>query len=104
MNIKVIGAGCENCDKLYSNVVEAVKELNCEAEIEKVEDLIEIVKLARNGDRLALIKLIKMQQNNIYSTLFYLKKDTNDLSDIMQDILIKISRKIKQLKTRFSYK
>lgn len=45
MNIKVIGAGCENCDKLYSNVVEAVKELNYEAEIEKVEDLIEIVKL-----------------------------------------------------------
>lgn len=45
MNIKVIGAGCENCDKLYSNVLEAVKELGCEAEIEKVEDLIEIVKL-----------------------------------------------------------
>ena len=45
MNIKVIGAGCEHCDKLYSNVLDAVKELGCEAEIEKVEDLIEIVKL-----------------------------------------------------------
>ena len=45
MNIKVIGAGCEHCDKLYSNVLGAVKEVGCEAEIEKVEDLIEIVKL-----------------------------------------------------------
>ena len=45
MNIKVIGEGCEKCDKLYENVLEAVKEVNCEAEIEKVSDLIEIVKL-----------------------------------------------------------
>ena len=45
MNIKVIGEGCEKCDKLYENVLEAVKELNYEAEIEKVSDLIEIVKL-----------------------------------------------------------
>ena len=45
MNIKVIGAGCENCDKLYTNVQEAVKEIGCEVTVEKVEDLIEIVKL-----------------------------------------------------------
>ena len=45
MNIKVIGAGCENCDKLYDNVKNAVKEIGCEATVEKVEDLLEIVKL-----------------------------------------------------------
>ncbi|XCP85046.1 thioredoxin family protein [Roseburia hominis] len=45
MNIKVIGAGCENCGKVYDYVCEAVKELGLDAEIEKVEDLIEIVKL-----------------------------------------------------------
>lgn len=45
MNIKVIGTGCEKCDKLYDNVQEAVKELGIDAEIEKVEDLMEIVKL-----------------------------------------------------------
>lgn len=45
MNIKVIGAGCENCDKLYENVQNAVKEIGCEATVEKVEDLLEIVKL-----------------------------------------------------------
>lgn len=45
MNIKVIGAGCEDCDKLHGYVIEAASELGMEAEIEKVEDLIEIVKL-----------------------------------------------------------
>ena len=45
MNIKVIGAGCEKCGKLYENVMEAVRETGCKAEVEKVDDLLEIVKL-----------------------------------------------------------
>lgn len=45
MNIKVIGTGCEKCDKVYQSVQEGVAELGIEAEIEKVEDLVEIVKL-----------------------------------------------------------
>ena len=45
MNIKVIGTGCEKCDALYKNVQNAIKELDIDAEIEKVEDLIDIVKL-----------------------------------------------------------
>ena len=31
MVIKVIGMGCENCDKLYENVMEAVKETGSDA-------------------------------------------------------------------------
>lgn len=45
MNIKVIGTGCEKCDKLYANVKKAVNKVGCEAEVEKIEDLMEIVKL-----------------------------------------------------------
>lgn len=45
MNIKVLGEGCEKCGQLYENTKEAVKELGIDAEIEKIEDLIEIVKL-----------------------------------------------------------
>ena len=45
MNIKVIGAGCDTCNKLYENVLEAVQETGCDGTVEKVEDLIEIVKL-----------------------------------------------------------
>ena len=45
MIIKVIGAGCDKCDKLYENVMQALEETGVEAEVEKVEDLMEIVKL-----------------------------------------------------------
>ena len=45
MNIKVLGEGCEKCSQLYENTKEAVTELGIDAEIEKIEDLIEIVKL-----------------------------------------------------------
>lgn len=45
MNIKVIGTGCEKCDRLYANVQEALKITGRVAEVEKIEDLMEIVKL-----------------------------------------------------------
>lgn len=45
MNIKVIGSGCENCDKTNAIVKECVEELGIDAEIERVADLAEIVKL-----------------------------------------------------------
>ncbi len=45
VNIKVIGEGCDRCDTLFNNTIEAVAELQLDAEIEKIENLIEIVKL-----------------------------------------------------------
>ena len=45
MNIKVLGEGCEKCSQMYENTKEAGKEQGIDAEIEKIEDLIEIVKL-----------------------------------------------------------
>lgn len=45
INIKIIGEGCEKCDRLYENTLKAVEELSADATVEKVEDLIEIVKL-----------------------------------------------------------
>lgn len=45
MIIKVIGTGCDKCDKLYKSVMQAVEETGVEATVEKVEDLMEIVKL-----------------------------------------------------------
>ncbi len=45
MNIKVIGTGCDKCDQLYENTKSAIDELGLNANIEKVEDLIEMVKL-----------------------------------------------------------
>lgn len=45
MNVKVIGQGCPKCTKLYENVLAALEELEIEAEVEKVENLLDIVKL-----------------------------------------------------------
>lgn len=38
MNIKILGGGCANCEKLEANAKEAIKQLGMEAEFEKVKD------------------------------------------------------------------
>jgi small redox-active disulfide protein 2 len=43
MEIKVLGPGCANCKKLVQNVKEAVNELGIEADVQKVEDIAEIM-------------------------------------------------------------
>ncbi len=45
MNIKIIGSGCPDCSRLYDNTLAALEELGMTAEVEKVGDLMEIVKL-----------------------------------------------------------
>ncbi|CAK7085535.1 thioredoxin family protein [Tissierella sp.] len=44
MIIKILGAGCDKCDKSYDNAVKAAADLGIEVEIEKVEDLITMMK------------------------------------------------------------
>ncbi len=43
MNIKILGTGCPNCQKLEANAKQAVKELGLKAQIEKITDLQEIM-------------------------------------------------------------
>ena len=42
--IKVLGTGCPKCKTTYNNVLQAVKEAGVEAEVEKIEDIQEIMK------------------------------------------------------------
>lgn len=44
MIIKILGSGCNNCKKLEDNAKVAVNELGLDATIEKVEDLVTIMK------------------------------------------------------------
>ncbi|HOW35160.1 MAG TPA: thioredoxin family protein [Candidatus Omnitrophota bacterium] len=39
MKIEILGAGCPKCKQLASNVQDAIKELNIQAEIGKVTDI-----------------------------------------------------------------
>ncbi|MCL2390670.1 MAG: thioredoxin family protein [Endomicrobia bacterium] len=43
MEIKVLGTGCAKCKTLMNLVDETIKELNIEADIEKIEDINKIV-------------------------------------------------------------
>ncbi|MDD4049196.1 MAG: thioredoxin family protein [Clostridia bacterium] len=43
MIIKILGSGCPNCKKLEANAKEAVKELDIEASVEKVENIQDIM-------------------------------------------------------------
>ncbi|MDR7856825.1 thioredoxin family protein [Tissierella sp.] len=44
MIIKILGAGCDKCDKSYDNAIKAIGELGVDATVEKVEDLITMMK------------------------------------------------------------
>ena len=42
--IQVLGTGCKKCASLKANVEAALKELGVEADVQKIEDINEIVK------------------------------------------------------------
>lgn len=42
--IKVLGTGCAKCKTTYANVLEAIEKSNVEAQVEKIEDIEEIMK------------------------------------------------------------
>jgi small redox-active disulfide protein 2 len=43
MEIKILGTGCPNCQKLEANTKQALAELKIEAEVEKITDIQEIM-------------------------------------------------------------
>lgn len=42
--IKVLGPGCAKCKITYNNALEAIKQSGIEAEVEKIEDIEEMMK------------------------------------------------------------
>lgn len=44
MEIKVLGTGCSKCKALHQNTLNALAELDLAANVEKVEDITEIMK------------------------------------------------------------
>jgi small redox-active disulfide protein 2 len=45
MKIQILGPGCPKCKQLAANAEQAVKELGISAEVEKVTDIREIMKI-----------------------------------------------------------
>ena len=42
-SIKVLGTGCSKCNVMYQNALEAVKQSGIEANVEKIEDIMELM-------------------------------------------------------------
>ena len=41
--IQILGTGCNKCNALYRNTVQAIEELGIECELEKIEDIEKIL-------------------------------------------------------------
>lgn len=42
--VKILGPGCAKCKTTYNNALEALKQSNADAEVEKIEDIEEMLK------------------------------------------------------------
>ncbi len=70
----------------------------------KNESLTSLIKKIKDDDREALEELIRREQTNIYAALRYLGVASDDILDLTQEILVKISKNIKNLKKDSMYK
>jgi small redox-active disulfide protein 2 len=43
--IKVLGTGCAKCNVSYQNALEAVKRMGIDAEVSKIEDIMQLIEL-----------------------------------------------------------
>lgn len=70
MKIQILGPGCPKCKQLAANAEQAIKELGISAEVEKVTDIREIIKigvmltpgLAVNGQVKASGKVLSVEE------------------------------------------
>lgn len=53
----------------------------------------ETINLAKQGDRDALVSILKSAEHDIYQTAYYLTKNEADAKDLMQDTLIRVYQK-----------
>lgn len=64
----------------------------------------ELVVLAQQDDFKAIEELIRKIQSDVYATLSYLLKSNDNLSDLTQEILLKIAKNIHSLKNPKCFK
>lgn len=67
-------------------------------------DLAQLILKAKDGDKLALKELISREQKNIQTTLYHLKANSDEVSDISQDVLLKVTKNITKLKNPLMFR
>ena len=70
----------------------------------KKMDIITLIKSAQSDDIKAMEELIKRIQRDVYTMFSYLSNSNQDISDMTQEVLIKLAKNIKTLKEPASFK
>lgn len=68
------------------------------------DEFSQLAKLAKNGDKESLKKLLLKTEKLIYISLYYLAENNCELSDVVQESLLKISKNLKKLNDTKAYK
>lgn len=71
---------------------------------QETDDIEFLIKEAKNNNKESLKKLLLKSEKLIYLSLYCLTKDECELSDIVQEALLKIAKNIKNLKDAASFK
>lgn len=70
----------------------------------KRKNISDLIEASQNSDIKALEELIKRVQKDVYSIFFHLCKKKNDVSDLTQEVLIKMAKSISTLKSTKNFK
>ena len=65
---------------------------------------LDLVLLAQNDNYDAIEELIKREEKNVYASFCYLGANKENLSDLTQEVLFRMSKNIKNLKNPKLYK
>ena len=70
----------------------------------KKKNIAELILLAQSGDIKALEEIIRKKQNSIYTIFSHLVYKKEDVSDLTQDVLLKMAKSLNQLKDPNNFK
>lgn len=68
----------------------------------KMIDEKELIRQAKNGDLKAYEQIIGLYEKKVFSTIYYMVKNDNDVEDIAQEVFIKIYRNLNSFKEESS--
>lgn len=64
----------------------------------------ELIQKCQEGDRDAFVELVRTHQNMLFSILYRMLPDQNDLEDIAQEVWLKVYQSIRKLKTPAAFR
>lgn len=62
----------------------------------------ELVSRAKQGDKRAFEEIVGLYEKKVFSTIYYMVKDENDVEDIAQEVFIKIYKNLNNFKEKSS--